>query len=169
MTKRRSQTAASVLILLVAPTYVSAKAWRDIKPLHSRIEDTVKHSQSCAGSKRRCQFSTGNEDVMITFSDEQDECDRVATGTVLAVIVKLVRPRKMTEFKIQKHEVETFDPSTPEGAGYKAYYKVKEGLIINTFKGEVIQLVYLPTKPELRRCSDYYSNPKAFVQVGLIY
>jgi hypothetical protein len=87
---------------------------------------------------------------------------------VLSVIAQFVRPKKLSEFNVQKQRLEVFDPSSPQGAGYKAFYSAKEGFIVNTYKGEVIQLVFLPTKREQQRCPDYYSDPKGFVAVGLI-
>jgi hypothetical protein len=96
------------------------------------------------------------------------ECKQVPKQTVLAVIITYNAPKKLRGFQVKNKQFRTFDPSSPPGAGYKTYYDAKDGFMINTYKGQVIGLVYLPTQKETHLCPEYYKDPKAFVEVGLV-
>jgi len=50
---------------------------------------------------------------------------------------------------------------------YKTYYYLREGFMINTYRGQVIGLVYIAEQKDIQLCPEYYADPKAFVEVGL--
>ncbi len=108
---------------------------------------------------------------MVVFSGSKIgvlECKRVPNGTVLAVIVKFSSPKNLQEYQIKNKRFTVFDPSSPRKQGYKTYYYVEDGFLINTYKGKVIGLVYLAAQKDIHLCPEYYNDPKGFVEVGLI-
>jgi hypothetical protein len=107
---------------------------------------------------------------MVVFSGSKIgalECERIPIRTVLAVIVKFNRPKNLKDFQIKKKHFRAFDPSSPPKRGYKTYYYVEDGFMINTYKGKVIALVYIAAQKDIHLCPEYYLDPKAFVEVGL--
>lgn len=95
-------------------------------------------------------------------------CERVPKRTVLAVIVTFRTPKKLEPFKLKNRRFTVFDPSYPPNAGYKTYHYVRDGFMINTHNGEAIGLVYIAAEKDVHLCPEYYDDPKAFVEVGLI-
>jgi hypothetical protein len=164
--------ALGLLGLFLAPTpHASAKTWRDITPLHSTAHDVARLSQACEQAETRCQFNLEDQEVMVVFSGGKVgsfECERVPKGTVLAVIVKFSRPKTLKQFQIKNKHFEVFDPSSPPRRGYKTYYDRQEGFMVNTYKDKVIGLVYIAAQKDMHLCPEYYQDPKAFVEVGLV-
>lgn len=160
-----------VLLLIAGPTAVLAKPWREITPLRSTAKDVAKLSQACQNAETRCQFTEDDQEVMIVFSGSKIgalECAQVPNRTVLAIIVKFKQPRRLRDFQLKSERFKTFDPSLPPNRGYRTYYYVEDGLLINTFKGKVIGLVYVAAQKDIHLCPEYYEDPKAFVEVGLM-
>ena len=52
--------------------------------------------------------------------------------------------------------------------GYKTYYYANEGFLINSYKGQVVGLVYVAAQKDIHLCPEYYADPKGFVEVGLV-
>ena len=160
-----------VALVMVLTTNTFAKRWREITPLRSTAYDVAKLSQACEDQETRCQFTLEDENVMIVFSGSKIgalECERVPKRTVLAIIVKSNHPKDLQAFRIRDKTFKVFDPSSPPKRGYKTYYYVEDGFMINTYKGQVIGLVYIAAQKDLYLCPEYYEDPKAFVEVGLI-
>lgn len=162
----------SLLLLLTAATRDAlAKSWRQITPLRSTAEDVLKLSQSCKETQTRCQFKLEDQEVMIVFSGSKIgflECERVPKRTVLAVIIKFSRPRRLRDFQLKNKKFNVFDPSHPPTMDYKTYYYANEGFLINSYKGQVIGLVYVAAQEDIHLCPEYYADPKGFVEVGLV-
>ena len=139
--------------------------------MRSTAQDAAKLSQACEGAETRCQFTLEDQEVMIIFSGSKTgalECQQVPKQTVLAVIIKFNRPRKLKDFQIKNKRSQVFDPSSPPKQGYKTYYYVQDGFMINTYKGQVVGLVYIASQKDIHLCPEYYQDPKAFVAVGLV-
>jgi hypothetical protein len=159
-----------LFLLLATGTPALAKPWRKITPLRSNARDVAKLWRECEKAETRCQFTFEDQEVMIVFSGSKIgalECERVPNRTVLAVIVKFSRPKKLQEFQSKNKTFEVFDPSSPPKRGYKTYYYVKDGFMINTYKGQVVGLVFIAAQKDIHLCPEYYQDPKAFVEVGL--
>lgn len=155
----------------IAAAETKGKSWRQITPLHSTAKDVATMSQACEKSETRCQFTLEGQEVMIIFSGSTIgvlECTKVPKQTVLAVLIRFSVPKELRAFKAKNKRFKTFDPSSPPGAGYKTYYDAEDGFMINTYRGQVIGLVYLATQKEADLCPEYYKDPKAFVEVGLL-
>ena len=162
----------ALTLLLVARTPdAMGKSWRQIEPLRSTSQDVGRLFKSCEEMETRCQFTLEDQEVMIVFSGSKIgalECRLVPKRTVLAVIIKFSRPRSIKAFYRKNGEPKVFDPSSPPEQGYKTYYYEQEGFMINTYKGEIIGLVYIAAQKDIHLCPEYYDDPRAFVEVGLI-
>ena len=161
-----------LLLFLTGETRDSfAKSWRQITPLRSTADDLTKLSESCKETETRCQFTLEEQEVMIVFSGSKIgslECERVPKRTVLAVIIKFNRPRRLRDFQLKNKKFTVFDPSHPPNMGYRTYYYANEGFLINSYKGQVIGLVYVAAQKDIHLCPEYYKDPKGFVEVGLV-
>ena len=161
-----------LLLLLTAETRDTlAKSWREITPLRSTAEDVTKLWESCKETETRCQFKLEDQEVMIVFSGSKIgllECERVPKRTVLAVIIKFSRPKRLADFQLKNKKFTVFDPSHPPNMGYQTYHYANEGFLINTYKGQAIGLIYVAAQKDIHLCPEYYKDPKGFVEVGLI-
>jgi hypothetical protein len=111
-----------------------------------------------------------DQEVMIILSGSKIdvlECERVPRQTVLVVIIRLKTPKNLRAFQIKNKRFKTFDPSSPPGASFRAYYDTQDGFLINTYRGQVIGLVYLATQKHAHLCPEYYKDLKSFVEGGL--
>ena len=168
--KRPSLIPLCLFIAIVFAPEVLAKEWRGIVPLHSTRADVVRLFGVCDGPNAACKVRVGNEEALIIFSDgvvrDLNECVKnLPLDTVLLVEVVLTKPPKLSALRINKNHFRTFDPSTPPNIGYKGYIDEKEGLIIKTYKGKVLQLDYIAAGKDIALCPDYYENPESFIQV----
>lgn len=164
-------TLALLLLLAARTPYALAKSWRQITPLRSTAQDVAMLFKACEETETRCQFTLEDQEVMIVFSGSKIgtlECKRVPKQTVLAVIIRFSRPRTLREFQLKNKHFKVFDPSSPPKQGYKTYYYEREGFMINSYKGKAIGLVYVAAQKDIHLCPEYYEDPKAFVEIGLI-
>lgn len=167
-------TAKVVLLCFTLPAGtvdVLAKRWRDLTPAQSTRVDAGRFAKQCATANVRCQFTLEDSDVMIIFSGGNlgiaADCPNMPAGTVLAVIIKLKRPHALKNFRLKNRKEIIFDPSSPPNHGYKGYYYPHEGFIISSYKRRVIEVVYVAEQKDIHRCSEYYQDPKGFVEVGI--
>jgi hypothetical protein len=146
---------------------VSAKEWRGIVPLHSTRADVVRQFGCDPG--QGCKVRVGNEEAYFVFSSDTGEAIKCAKdlppNTVLLIEVQLINPPKLSAFRINKNQFRTFDPSTPPHTGYKGYIDEKEGMIIKTYKGKVLQVDYIAAGKDVALCPDYYEDPESFIQL----
>src|SRR5262249_25326792 len=161
------------LYLFIAPLFahdVLAKEWRGITPLHSTQAD-IARLFGCPDPGSGCKVRVDNEEAYFVFLNgsivkDYSECaKKLPANTVLLIEVVLINPPKLDELRINKRNFRTFDPSTPPNIGYKGYIDEREGLIIKTYKGRVLQLDYIAAGKDLPMCPDYYENPESFIQL----
>jgi hypothetical protein len=86
---------------------------------------------------------------------------------VLAVAVKFKSPPLLKNFRLKNQKEIFFDPSNPPNEGYKGYYYPKEGFIVSSFEGRVLEVVYIAKQEDLHLCPEFYDDPKGFVEVSL--
>ena len=163
-----------LFITIVFAPDVLAKEWRGIVPLHSTRADVVRLF-GCADPNTGCKVRVGNEEAYFVFSDgtvvrDANECVKdLPPNTVLLVEVQLINPPRLSALHINKNHFRTFDPSMPRNIGYKGYIDEKEGLIIKTYKGKVLQLDYIAAGNDVPLCPDYYEDPEGFIQLLIDY
>lgn len=168
--KRLSFIPLCLLIAIVFAPEARAKEWRGIVPLHSTQADVVRLF-GCDDPDTGCKVRVGNEEAYFVFSSgtvvrDANKCVKdLPPDTVLLVEVVLTKPPKLSALGINKNHFRTFDPSLPPNIGYKGYIDEKEGLIIKTYKGRVLQLDYIAAGKDVALCPDYYENPESFIQL----
>jgi len=166
--KQRSLIACCVFIASVFAPDALAKEWRGIVPLHSTRADVARLFGTCDRDSG-CKVRVGNEEAYFVFSNGtmgHTKCAKdLPPDTVLLIEVRLINPAKLSAFQINKKQFRTFDPSMPPNIGYKGYIDEKEGLIIKTYKGKVLQLDYIAAGNEVPLCPDYYESPESFIQL----
>lgn len=170
--KRLSLISVCLFIASVFAPDALAKEWRGIVPLHSTKEDVTRLFGTC-DRNTGCQVRIGNEEAFFVFSNGtigNTKCAKdLPPDTVLLIEVRLIDPPKLSALGISKSQFRTFDPSTPRNIGYKGYLDEKEGLVIKTYKGKVLQLDYIAAKNEVPLCPDYYDSPESFIQLLIEY
>jgi hypothetical protein len=71
----------------------------------------------------------------------------------------------LKDFTINLRPFKKFDPSQLEGIGYRAYIDEKLGLLLNTYKGELLEQVYIASREDQSLCPRFYENARSFVSV----
>ena len=166
-------TQLKMLIILVSVTAaalpVAAKPWRGIEPLRSTKADVIRLFNQCNDDLRICSFELDHEQVSIYFSsplrtkNTRYTCVKdLPLGTVLRIDVvpngspRFIRKNFGERFK-------SFDPLPYRAGSYRAYLDKKSGILINTEKGKIVELIYLAASVDANLCQTYYTNPKEFI------
>jgi hypothetical protein len=164
-----------VFIATVSAPHIIAKEWRGITPLHSTQSDVVRLFGGCSDRDGGCKVRVGNEEAYFVFSNgvvvsEYHECARkLPPNTVLLIEVTLINPPTLRALQINRKNFRTFDPSSPPNIGYRGYIDEKQGLIIKTYKGNVLQLDYIASAKDVGLCPSYYEEPETFIQLLIDY
>ena len=170
MTNVKARIVLLSIILTAGAVDVFAKRWRSLTPARSNKLDAAALFKECETPKMGCDFEDDNSEVQIIFSGGNlvdGKCPNMAAGTLLAVIVKFKNHQPLKKFRLKNQKEILFDPSHPPNHGYKGYYYPKEGFIISSFEGRVVEVVYIAEQKDLHRCPEYYEDPKGFVEVGI--
>lgn len=168
----KTKLVLAILLLLVLDGISLAKEWRGIAPLHSKREDVVRLLKQCGDAKLDCEFDFGNDHIRIVFSGDStgdfNECStQLPAGTVLLIEITPKTNLQFKDLRIKKKNLRLFAPSSPPNIRYRGYINDKEGLILKTYKGRVLQIDYIASVTDKHLCPSYYENPEAFIQVGL--
>ena len=159
------------LSLTAGTVDVLAKRWRTLTPARSSKLDAAALVKECETPKMGCHFEDDKSEVQIIFSggnlSDLADCPSMPAGTLLAVIVRFKTPQPLKNFRLKNQKEILFDPSHPPNYGYKGYYYPKDGFIISSFEGRVVEVVYIAEQKDLHRCPEYYEDPMGFVQVGI--
>ena len=164
------KTSLSTLLLLAASGYAIAKEWRGITPLRSTRADVVRLFNQCSDQREACAFTLENDKVYILFSggltDAYGECaSRLPSETVMFIDVELKATQKIKSLNLNKKKFKTFNPAEPYQMDLKGYWNESDGLLINTLRGEVIQIDYLAAPADKSACSIFYEAPESFIRM----
>ena len=155
--------------LIVVAQSISAAEWRGIVPLHSSRADILRLFNVCGDNKKRCFFSLKDQEVQVVFSGWQGAFGGCPTSvpkdTVLLVRVRMDKKMPMKGIKINLRKLRAFDPSYRNGLGYRAYIDEESGLLINTYKGEVVEFDFIASREDQAFCPRFYEDPRDFVRV----
>ena len=158
-----------VVALVFGAQSISAAEWRGIVPLHSSRADIVRLFNACGDNKKRCFFSLEDQNVQIVFSGWQGlfgGCpSSVPKDTVLLVRVRFNKPRPFKDLNINLKKFKSFDPASRSDFGYRAYIDEKSGLLIKSYKDQVIEFDYIASREDQALCPRFYENPRDFVAV----
>jgi len=170
------------LLAIGSAQELAAREWRGLVPMRSTRSDVErvlgKPNDPRRGVTRSYDLHDGRS---IYFSDYgeayivfakmqavmgQRHCiDSVAPDTVLLIQVSPTVEQSVDDYIRDRKRFRTFDPSEPRGIGYLGYVDEEEGFVIQTFRGKVTELVYLPAKGDQEPCAGYYFNPEEFVSI----
>ena len=170
------------LIVIGYAQNLAAKEWRGLVPMRSTRADVErilgKPSDPRMGVTRSYSLHDGRSiyfsdygEAYIVFAKMQEvmghrSClESVAADTVLMIQVTPIIEQSVNQFISDTKNFRTFDPSEPPGIGYLGYVDEEGGFVLQTFKGIVRKLVYLPSRNDQQPCAGYYLNPEEFVSV----
>ena len=154
-----------LLVLFVLAQGALAAEWRGIIPLRSTRADVVRLFGECANAEVGCEFMLPNEEILITFSTV-DTCPAgVPPHTVLIVQRELQTGTTLQALGLDQRRFESFNPAFRRDRDYRGYMDEKSGLLLKSFRGEIFQINYIPTKKERAICLGLYRKPKDFVAV----
>lgn len=168
MAKSKLFTMASLLLLFLGGT-LQAKEWRGIVPLTSSREDVIRIFKQCADENPSCEFRFKNEDVHIEFSgvatSQLHKCSRqLPADTVLLVEIIPQEILRLKNLGINKKSLRAFKVNSMAGGEYRGYIDDKEGMVIKTYEGKIVQVDYIAALKDRHLCQGYYENPESFVQ-----
>lgn len=156
-----------VSVVLGSASFTQAKEWRGLIPLHSTRADVVRLYGQCANQEPMCSFLSGGEDVYVVFSSRDeyaDDCVRqLPLDVVMHIQVVTSTGSNLSDLRLDLKRFRRFDSSSPPSIGYEGYYDEEEGVIYDTFKGRLVQVVYIAGKEDRRLCPAYYDKPEKFV------
>ena len=167
-----------ILIILASVTAASlqvvAKPWRGIEPLRSTKADVIRLFNQCNDDLRICSFELDQEHVSIHFSsplrrtrDTRYTCVKeLPLGTVLRIDVVPKGSPRFIRKDFGQSSFKSFDPLPYRAGSYRAYLDKKSGILINTEKGKIVELIYLAASVDANLCQTYYTNPKEFIAVA---
>ena len=170
-------TQIRMLIILVSLTAarmrVAAKPWRGIEPLRSTKADVIRLFNQCNDDLRICSFELDHEKVAIHFSSllstrqERYTCVKeLPLGTVLRIDVVPNGSPRFIRKDFGQSRFKSFDPLPYRAGNYKAYLDKKSGILINTQKGKIVELIYLAASVDASLCQSYYTNPGEFIAIA---
>jgi hypothetical protein len=159
--------------LLLAAQSCFAKEWRGIAPLRSTRADVVRLLNQCSEQKEACAFSLAQEEVYILFSgglrDNEEECARRLPPETVMFIQVWPRPQpRLNDLHLDKKTLNTFGASALLDQSNKGFL-AKEGLVIDTYRGRVLQLVYIADPSDVRLCPVIFEEPELFIQTLTVH
>ena len=153
-----------IFVLLLSVQHVAAEEWRGIVPFRSTRADVVRVFGECSDGRNYCSFLIPNEEIVIEFAG--DVCPEVGLpNTVLMIERQLQKGTSLSTLGLDKRRFKTFNPWYSRNHDYVAYIDEKSGLLLKSFRGEIFQINYIPTKNERQDCPHYFRKPKEFVRV----
>jgi hypothetical protein len=142
-----------------------AEEWKGIIPGVSTRSDVFRLVEKCNDRLVPCEFEYAGDKIRIIFSgtvqDSFYECaKKLPADTVLLVEVTPRVPINLRRLR-ESYSLKELGAA----AKFAGYVEERAGLILKTYKDEVIQLNYVAAGSDRNRCEDYYSDPIKFVQV----
>lgn len=151
---------------MITAHHVAAEEWRGLIPLKSTRADVVRIFGECTDQSRYCEFSIDKEDIEIEFASPEN-CGKAPFETVLSIQRTLQNDTTFEALNVVKRRFKLFDPARYKKAGYRGFIDEQSGLLLKTFGGRVFQINYIPTEDQRAQCSNYYAEPRHFVDVIL--
>lgn len=144
-----------------------AKDWRGITPLRSTRTDVVRLLKQCSEQIEACAFSLAQEDVYILFSGglgEEDECaTRLAPETVVLIHVWPKSEPRIADLHLDKKTLKRLHAPALLNPNHKGFL-AREGLVIDTYRGRVLQAVYIAGPSDVRLCPVFQEKPALLIQ-----
>jgi hypothetical protein len=115
-----------------------------------------------------CSFSLAQEEVYIFFSgglrDSEEECaKRLPPETVMFIQVWPKSEPGINVLHLDKKRLKKLDAPALLDRSHKGFL-AREGLVIDTYRGRVLQLVYIADPSDVHLCPVFLEEPALFIQ-----
>ena len=151
------------VLVLVAAMNVAAKDWRGLLPMHSTRED-VKNllgppSEDINSTEsNRLLYLLEDANVEFFFINKGDLARggcvaSVPEGTIFSISVTPRIDMPFSSLNLDEKKLVKIDASEFEHPDQEGYKSAEEGIAVRVAKGNVEQVVYLPTAEDQSRCS----------------
>jgi hypothetical protein len=151
-----------ILVGISASAVCPGKEWRGIVPMHSTRADVNRLlGTSPDFNKLRANYTLESENIYIVFSNDEfsQECARrLPKDTVLLIQVTPKTNLQISDLRLEKAALRTFEPSSPPGIGYEGFIDDDNGVVVRTFKGRVDEIAYVANSEDRKLCPEYYEN-----------
>jgi PKD-like domain len=123
-------------------------------------------------ARQDCEFQLGNEHVRLVFSGNSmgtlHQCAKdMPAGRILLIEVTTKKPVRLRRSNIKLNDFRRFDLSSPSRQGFEGYIDDKEGLILKTYKGNILQISYIGSSKDRYLCPAYYETLEPFIHAEL--
>ena len=157
-------------MVLIAATSVAAKDWRGVVPMRSTGADVVRLFGLPRATKGRLVVNNGhwvyflnNEEVHFVFAvdgypSEGTCATRIAEGNILRIHVRPAIQPLVSSLNIDERKFREFDPTFRQDPDGVAFINEEDGLLIQTSKGKVSEMIYVPSRVNRQLCPDLYGN-----------
>jgi len=156
-----------LIMVLLACVCLTAQAegWKGISPGVASRADVVRLFQKCAERTGPCEFEHEGDRIRIVFSstvqDHFYQCSKkLPADTVLLVEVTPRLPIRLSSVR-RSHSLRKLEAM----GKFSGYVDERAGLVLKTYKNNVVQLNYVAPAAARSRCEAYYSNLGRFVEV----
>ena len=153
-----------VSLFLVAATSAAAKDWRGFVPLHSTRADVERAFGLPKATKNRLAVNSGRwvyflkqEEVHFVFAVGESKCATpIPEGTILRIHVRPTIQRLVSSLDIDEKKFRNLDRTLrqPQDLEEVALINEEDGLLIQTLKEKVLEMIYVPSASDLRLCPD---------------
>jgi hypothetical protein len=153
-----------VLIAATSVTSVSAKDWRGFFPMKSTRTDVETVFGPPKPTKNRLVVNKGrwiyflNEgEVHFVFAVGETKCvTPIAEGTILRIHVRPTIELSVSSLELDQKMFRKFELPFRGDADGAGFINEEDGLLIQTFKGKVSEMIYVPSASD--RCPDFSSS-----------
>ena len=164
-----------ILMVLIAATSVAAKDWRGIFPLKSTRAEVERIFGLPKATKDRLVINNGHwvyflnqEEVHFVFAVDgfpgESKCaTHVAEGTILRIDVRPIIQPLVSSLDIDERKFRKFDPTFGQDPDAVAFINEEDGLLIQTSKGKVSEMIYVPSRSDRQLCPNLYGSLEDFL------
>jgi hypothetical protein len=154
-------TLLSVCLLFAVDIVVKAKEWRGIIPLQSTRTDVTRLFGTCTESdQNNCIYDLEREKVIFLFLPQSCKaCDKPLvedTVTRIHLIPKI--DTQLTDYSLDVDSIVMFQTSTETGL-HEVFVDDEEGIAIESEKGRIVHVYYLPAARDITLCPSAYVKP----------
>jgi hypothetical protein len=155
-----------ISIVIVSVTSASAKDWRGFFPMKSTLRDVENVFGLPKATKNRLVVNNGRwiyvlnqEEVHFVFAVGESKCvTPIAEGTILRIHVKPMIEPLVSSLDIDEKKFRKFEPPFRGDAAGVGFINEEDGLLIQTFKGKVSEIIYVPSASDRQSCPDFYGS-----------
>jgi hypothetical protein len=150
------------LLMAMLSSYVAAKSWRGIVPLHSTNADVERLlGKPAITDGYGLHYDLENETIVLALVTEAgtNSCSRdVPANTVLRIAVTPKQRVQISDPQFQSSKFAPFNEFLLMTEGFQAYVDDEDGLMVRTHWGYVDRIVYMAEKKDQGSCPGYWAD-----------